>query len=248
MRPRISVGLVLLFVSGSVVCSVRADGGKKVVVPFDFVSQFDQGRYGKIVGELIWKRLDRAGGFVIPETMVDVRSTVEANRIKLAPDMPLDEVAKIVRDDFGADVAIWGSVERVAGQRWDVYDLKIRCVDFSAGPKPNVVCSIDARTKTVGEIPHLYVKQMLDKLYERGPAAPRPVDEMSEANWENGPNLITGGDFEKARRGVPVGWDSRGGQKREPLGKLVRWVPETGNPANHVVRLAFDKALGDTFG
>ena len=39
-----------------------------------------------------------------------------------------------------------------------------------------------------------------------------------------------------------------GGQDREPLGNLVQWIPETGNPKNHVIRFTFDKAVGDGFG
>ena len=136
---------------------LAAEGGKKVVIPFDFVSKFDDGRYGQMVGDMVWKKLQREGGFVLPESMLDVRDTVASNKIELAPDTPLAKVQKIVRDDFGADIAIWGSVERVPGNEWDVYDLKIRCVDFST-PKPTVIYQVDARTKAVSEIPHLYVK------------------------------------------------------------------------------------------
>ncbi|MBN2217391.1 MAG: hypothetical protein JW719_08440 [Pirellulales bacterium] len=221
---------------------------RKVVIPFDFASDFDQGRQGRVVGEMIWKKLDRQGGFVIPESMIDVRDTLAANHIWLTADTPLDEVARIVRDDFDGHIAIWGTIERVAGQSWDVYDVKIRCVDFSTQPKPTVVYSVDARTKTVSEIPHVHVKQLLDRLYDRKPMGLAPVDPITEENWRTGPNLIAGGNFEKGAGGAPLGWDSRGGQKREPLGRLVRWEPEKGNPSNHIVRLAFDKALGDTFG
>jgi hypothetical protein len=224
------------------------DGGRKVVIPFDFVSKFDNGRYGQIVGEMIWKKLDRRGGFVIPESMLDVRDTVASNRIGPTPEMPIDKVKKIVRKQFGADIGIWGSVERVSGNRWDVYDLKIRCVDFSAGEKPKVIYQCDARTKTVSEIPHLYVKQMLDALCGREPGGPPPIDQLAEENWKNNPNLIVGGDFQSGVGGVPKGWDSRGGQLREPLGNLVQWIPEVGATGNRIIRFTFDKALGDSFG
>jgi hypothetical protein len=179
--------------------------------------------------------------------MVDVRDTMASKRIELGPDTPLAKVQKIVQEDFEADVGVWGSVERVPGNEWDVYDLKIRCVDFST-PKPTVIYQVDARTKAVSEIPHLYVKAMLDKLYGRQPGGPPPVNELAEANWKKNPNLVAGGDFETAKGGVPRGWESRGGQLREPLGNLVRWLPEAGKPTNHVIRLTFDKELGDSFG
>ena len=177
-----SIGRDVGILSFSCPCSLHSPrwlplpprGGNKIVIPFDFVSNFDQGRYGQTVGEMVWKKLQREGGFVLPETMLDVRDTVAGNKIELRPDTPLAKVQKIVREDFGADIGIWGSVERVPGNEWDVYDLKIRCVDFST-PKPTVIYQVDARTKAVSEIPHLYVKAMLDKLYNRQPGGPPPV-------------------------------------------------------------------------
>lgn len=221
---------------------------EKVVIPFDFISRFDEGRYGGQVADMIWQKLNRQGGFVVPETMLDVRDTVAANKIKISPDDSLDKVRTIVVDDFGGDVGIWGSVERVSGNEWDVYDLKIRCVDFSAGPEPRVIYQCDARTKTVSEIPHVYLKAMLDKLYGKPPEGAPAQDPIAEKNWAEGKNLVAGGDFQSGAGGVPRGWDSRGGQLREPLGGLVRWMQEEGNAKNRVIRFTFDNDWGDTFG
>jgi len=246
--PQLLLCTILLMLGAIADIAWGDDGRKKVVIPFDFISTFDEGRYGQIVGELIWKKLDREGGFIIPESIGDVRDTVAAKGIKLTPDTPLDEVAGIVRNDFGGQIGIWGSVERAAGRQWDEYDLKIRCVDFSVETKPRVVYSINARTKTVSEIPHLYVKQLLDKLYGRQPLGPAPADPLIEKSWQNNPNLLPGGDFQRGADGVPEGWDSRCGQNREPLGRLVRWQQDATDRSNHFVRLTFDKELGDTFG
>lgn len=240
---------MLLLVCGVLAGRVQAENGqKKVVIPFDFVSKFDQGRYGQMVGELIWKKVQREGGFLLPESMGDVRDTVASGHIQLGPDTPLETVAKAVCDDFDAQIGIWGSVERAAGQDWDVYDLKIRCVDFSDRARPRVIYSVDTRTKTVSEIPHRYVKELLDRLYDRRPQGPAPVDPLTEQNWKNNANLLSGGDFERGAGGVPEGWETRGGQNREPLGRLVRWESDPSNPSNRIIRLTFDKALGDTFG
>ena len=38
---------------------------KKVAIPFDFVSKFDDGRYGKTIGDMLWKKLSRQALFVI---------------------------------------------------------------------------------------------------------------------------------------------------------------------------------------
>lgn len=223
----------------------------KVVIPFDFVSRFDDGRYGRRIGEMIWKKLDREGGFIIPESMLDVRDTCTSQNLEPSPQLSLEQMKKIVQEDFGAHIGIWGKVERVPGHDWDVYDLTVKCVDFSAYPRPNVIYECKARTRTVSEIPYLYVKQMLDALYERKPGGPPPVDRLAEKNWQENPNLVVG-DFQRGSGGVPrgweAGWEAGDVNQRERLGRTVRWIPEVGNPANRVIRLTFDAGLGNSTG
>jgi hypothetical protein len=225
---------------------------QKVVIPFDFVSKFDQGRYGQMVADSIWKKLEREGGVIIPDSMGDVRDLCTANGRKIGPDTPLSEVGDVVRRDFDADVGIWGSVERAPGAEWEIYDLVIKCVDFSAQPEPKVVYEVSTRTNSVSEIPHLYVKQMLDKLYDRQPGGRPPVDPIAEENWKNNPNLVKGGDFQQGAGGSPVGWAKgwEGGfvGQYEPVGNVVKWIPEAGNPQNRVIRFTMDAALADNTG
>lgn len=238
--------LFLLLLAGRTAWGAEA---KRVVVPFDFQSKFDEGRYGQMVGDMLWKMLEREKRYILPESMEDVRQLCQANHIELGPDTPLDRVKQIVRRDFDAEIAIWGSVERVAGHEGDVYDLSIRCVDFTAESEPRVIYELSgARTKTVSEIPHLYAKQLLDRLANRSPDAPPASNPAAEEAWRTAPNLIVGGDFERADSGVPVGWEDRAGQQREPLGSLVRWLPETENPQNHLIRLTLSKEVGDNEG
>ena len=221
---------------------------EKVVIPFDFVSKFDNGRYGQMIGDMVWKKLDRDKGFIIPETMLDVRETCQSNHLEVGPDTPLSKMKQIVRDDFGADIAIWGSIERAEGHALEIYDMVLKCVDFS-GDEPKVLYDKSVRTKSAGEISHLYVKEMLNKLYgrEEGAEGPAPLA-IEEENWKNKPNLVKGGDFERGSGGVPYGWEKMGGHVREPLGNLVKWIPEVGDSDNRVIRFTFDKALGDSFG
>ncbi|NMC20780.1 MAG: hypothetical protein GYA33_10210 [Thermogutta sp.] len=221
---------------------------QKVVVPFDFESKFDQGRYGQIVGDLLWQKLKREGGFIIPEAMADVRDFCEMNALRISPDTPLERMAKIVREDFQADIAIWGAVERAPGASGEIYDLVIKCVDFSDAQNPRVIYDKSARTNSVSEIPHLYVQEMLNALYERPASGPRPVDPIAEENWSKNPNLILGGDFERAVGGVPVGWEPTAGQDRQPLGRLVAWAVDSADPDNHVIRFTFGADVGDTTG
>lgn len=242
--PSISAS-ILLAIMILAPAAAWAQEKQKVVVPFDFVSKFDNGRYGEMVGDLVWKKLQREGGFVIPDAMADVRDLCATSNLKVAPDMPLDKVQEIVRGTFDADIAIWGSIERVD---LEIYDLVIKCVDFTSGEKPKVIFEKSARTNSAGEISHVYVKELLDKLYDRRDQGPAPVDQLAEENWEKNPNLVKGGDFQRGARGVPFGWDSHGGQQREPLGGLVAWIPEVGNPSNKVIRFTFSQAIGDTSG
>jgi len=221
---------------------------QKVVIPFDFESRFDRGRYGQMVGDMIWQKLHREGGFVIPDSMNDVRDYCSMNQIRIGAESPLEEVRKVVKNDFDADIGIWGSVERAPGYSGEVYDIVIKCVDFSSSAEPRVIYEKSARTNSVSEIPHLYVQEMLDALYERQPGGATPKNPIAEENWAKNPNLILGGDFEKAIRGIPVGWEDRGGQEREPLGRLVTWTTDPSDPSNHVIRFAFDQGVGDSTG
>ena len=154
---------------------------------------------------------------------------------------------KIVEGDFEAQIGIWGSVERAPGAEGEIYDLAIKCVDFSARPRPKVIYETKARTRSVSEIPHVYVAQMLDALYGRKPGAPPGPDPLAEENWKKNPNLVAG-DFQHGADGVPKGWDSRAGQQREPLGGLVRWTTEDGNTANKLIRFTLDKNVAENEG
>jgi hypothetical protein len=103
------------------------------------------------------------------------------------------------------------------------------------------------RTKSVSEIPHLYVKEMLDALTGRPAAGPLTTDPMAENNWKNNKNLVAG-DFEQGAGGVPKGWDKVAGQQREPLGGLVRWTTEKGKADNKVVRFTLDRNVAENEG
>jgi hypothetical protein len=197
---------------------------------------------------MIWKKLERQGGFLLPESMLDVRETCRRKGVHPSPETPLDGMKKLLADDFGAQIGIWGSVERVPGHSEDVYDLVIKCADFSAADAPKMIYECKTRTKTVSEIPHVYVKQLLDALYGKKPETPAGRDLIAEENWKKNSNLVVGGDFEAGKDGVPQGWESVAGQQRERLGGLVRWVPESGSAGNRVIRFSFPAEVGDNEG
>ena len=239
---------ILIPVFAALAATAIAQDQKKVLIPFDFVSKFDDGRTGQILGDMIWKRINADGGFILPESMQDVRDYCQSHHVQPSPDDPLEKIQKIVKNDFDAQIAVFGSVERAPGAEGEIYDLAVKCVDFSAAAEPKVIYQVKARTKSVSEIPHLYVKQMLDALYHRPPEQARTSDPAAEANWIKNPNLVVGGDFQTGAGGMPKGWESVAGQKREPLGKLVQWVSEDGNPQNKIIRFTFDKAVAEEEG
>ncbi len=212
------------------------DQSPKVVIPFDFESKFDHGRYGKMVGEMIWKKLEKRGGFVIPESMLDVREWSDSAKFVPSPDTPLAKMKSILRDEFGGDIAIWGKVERLPHVDWDKYDLWIYIADFSVDP-PKMLVKLKAQTKTVSEIPHVYVKQSLDKLYGVDPAAvANASDPEREKRWRDNPNLVHG-DFETLK-----GWD--------PPTKLISRQTESGpnGRPNHFLRFTIPKDVAATTG
>lgn len=219
----------------------------KVVIPFDFVSTFDDGRYGRKMSEMCWNKLSREGRFIIPESILDVRDYCAMHNLKPSPEMDLERMRKIVQNDFDAQIGIWGSIERAPGTEAEIYDLTIHCVDFSAKPNPKVIYEVKARTRSVSEIPHVYVKNMLNALYQRKSPGPAGLDSIAEDNWKHRPNLLIG-DFERGGGAVPEGWEKVCGQQREPLGRLVRWMTEEGNTGNKIVRFTFNRNVAENEG
>jgi len=208
----------------------------KVVIPFDFESEFDHGRYGQMVGDMIWKKLEKRGGFVIPESMLDVREWTETSKVVPNPDTPLTKMKSILHDVFGADIGIWGKIERLPGVDWDQYDLWINVADFSTDP-PRMLVKLKARTITVSEIPHVYVKQALDKLYGvDSTMVADATDPDQEKRWRENPNLVRG-DFETTK-----GWD--------PMPSLVSRRTETGpnGRPNHYLHFTIPKNVAASTG
>ncbi len=227
------VGTVAVVAASLSVC--RAED-PKIVIPFDFESRFDSGDYGARVGEMIWKKLDTDGGVVIPESMLDVRDVCERLKFHPGPETPLDEIGKVIRRDFDAHIAIWGSVERVPPNTTDVYDLTLKVVDFS-GDVPVVLLDEQHRTKTVSEIPHLYVRNMLARLTGHDPTAvTATADPAAEQRWRDGPNLVLNGTFQAGAKS-PDGWD--------PLPAHVSLQPDG---TDRIVRMTFGEDVAGTTG
>lgn len=224
--------------------------GQKRVVMFDFESLWDadmENRYGQIMGNMFWMKINREKGFIIPESMIDVRSICETHNIKPNPDTSMEQMKEWVTKTFNSDIGIWGKIERVDKDVMEIYDFWLKVVDFSQEP-PKVIYEVNkARTDAVAEVTGIYVRHAMDKLYDRKARTAAETAEI-EKNWEQNPNLMTGGDFEKVQDGIPVGWEARCAQHREPIGRLVKRVEDSGKSGNHYLHTEFDAGIGDGFG
>ncbi len=207
----------------------------RVLIPFDFESSFDNGQYGQMIGDMIWTKLRKQGGFILPETMQDVRDWCERTGVHPGPATSLEEMGRIVREEQAGEIGIWGKVERVAGHATDVYDIWIKVVDFGSEP-PRVVYDKQARTETVSEIPHIYVAEALAALAGK-PAMVAGNEADGSPSFTAGPSLVTTG-FETGQS-APEGWD--------PLPANVTWVREQGT-TNKVIRFALDEAVAGSTG
>ncbi len=228
--------------------------GQKRVVMFDFESLWDKNRasdYGGIMGDMFWKKLNREKGFIIPESMIDVRNTCEMSDIHPNPDTPLEKMKEIVTKTFNADIGIWGKIERVDEDVMEIYDFWMKVVDFSVDP-PRVVYEVNqARTEAVAEVTGIYVRNAIEKLYDKKARSAEEKKQIEE-NWAKNTNLLEGGDFEKVQSvgGItaPVGWETRCAQHREPIGRLVKRVSDEGKAGNHYLHTEFDAGIGEGFG
>ena len=89
----------------------------RVLIPFDFESKFDDGRYGQMVGDLVWQKLKREGTFILPESMQDVRDWSErTGKQPGTATTPLEEMKRIVQRRAGGRAGHLGAGGAGAGQ------------------------------------------------------------------------------------------------------------------------------------
>jgi hypothetical protein len=232
------VVMVLPILAGEPDPKPTKDTPKKVVIPFDFESRFDDGQYGRMIGDMIWKKLERQGKFVIPESMLDVRAWSKQSKFLPGPKTSMAKMKDAVCKEQGGDIGIWGKVERVAGKDSDIYDLWIHIADFSATPV-KMIYQKKVRTRTVSEIPHTYIKEALERLHGRPAAGSSTTDPAREQRWVKGSNLVKG-DLAKGSK-HPIGWD--------PLPRYVTWVYEKGaKPRKRNLCFTFPGDVAETTG
>src|SRR5271165_6223436 len=85
-----------LLAAAAVAQPPASDPPNKVVIPFDFESKFDNGEYGQTLGDMFWVKLHRQGGFVIPESMQDVRDWCQRTHMIPGPDTTMKMMREVV--------------------------------------------------------------------------------------------------------------------------------------------------------
>jgi hypothetical protein len=236
MRTRLVLSLALTV--AALVSAAPAAPPKPMVIPFDFESKFGDGTYGQQLGDMFWTKIKRQGGFVLPESMQEVREWCERNHFTPGPDTPMEKMKQAVKTEQAGDVGIWGKIERVAGNETDVYDLWINVVDFSTDP-PRIIYQKKARTQTVSEIPHIYIKEAMEALTGKVVAA-FPTRENSPPKGSAKGSSLVNGDFEDGRRS-PLGWD--------PLTPLMSVKAERGaSGTNHYLHFNIPQTEAENAG
>jgi hypothetical protein len=237
--------LTILLTSCLMPCAAGDGPPPVVVIPFDFASKFDDGHVGRVIGELFWSKLKKQGGWALPESMTDVREA--AARANIAPDAdtPATALKAFVRDDQAGDLAIWGRVDRVEGTALDEYEVEIVAADFRTDP-PTEMVRKKARTRTVSEIPHEIVPEVLVALSGGRPVPGTKVATATDAPLPrlDAPNLVRG-DFETPRpgrgAGGPIGWG--------PLTELITWPADPdASPPSKIIRFTIPRAVAESTG
>ena len=62
----LAAAFTALLAAAAVAQPPASDPPKKVVIPFDFESKFDNGEYGQTIGDMLWAKLHRQGASSFP--------------------------------------------------------------------------------------------------------------------------------------------------------------------------------------
>ncbi len=68
--------------------------------------------------------------------MLDVREYCTSHHLRPSVETELAKMQKIVQDDFGAQIAIWGNIERAPGAEGESYDLSDQVRRFLGPAEP----------------------------------------------------------------------------------------------------------------
>jgi len=211
---------------------------RPTLIVFDFEYPAKKGNLGFRVAEMFRWHAFRRNAFITLENAPFQEVLQEAGGFSPTIETPAKAVADFVDKHFGAEVAIWGKVERI---RADDYRLHVRIVDRRKNTAKPVIA------KTYPSTLHGMVESVdaaLDELL--GVTRPAERDLLKETGWRNRKNLVKNGGFEKGVK-TPEGWEPVDGlaifwvEGKSPTGKCIMFDTMVEEPQYKKWRSAFAK-------
>ena len=197
-------GLQIFLALGLLIGSpVRAGEDKvkpKVLVIFNFDAPDRE--LGEKLADQLWRKIKRnkTNRLVLVDMLTagDVEEALAKGRFS-AESSPI-EVAKVLKEQLAADLAVWGTL---AGVRGD-YRLHFKAIDLTRGPE----LWLDESVSGQGERAlRLIIDQVAEKILGRPVWKPEEAPGVGEPEPpETGPLVSPNPSFEKGRN-TPAGWE-----------------------------------------
>jgi len=216
--------------------NLKTESERPTLIVFDFQYPAKKGDLGSRVAEMFRWHAFRRNAFITLENAPFQEALEEAGGFAPTIETPAKVVSEFVDKHFGAQLAIWGKVERI---RADDYRLRVRIIDR----RKNVAKPVIA--KTYPSTLHGMVESVdaaLDELL--GVKRPAARDLLKETGWRNRKNLVKNGDFEKGVT-TPEGWEPVDGlaifcvKGKSPTGKCIMFDTMVEEPQYKKWRNAF---------
>ena len=216
---------------------------RKIVIPFDFVSTFDDGHYGRMLGDMVLEEaFARRAASSCPSRCWTSATTATSTATSRRRTRDLAEMKKIVQDGFGGQIGIWGSVERVPGGPGRGLRPGDQVRRLLRPAEPKVIYEVKTRTNSASEIPHVYVKRCSTPWRagepRREPAA--ASDRGCRGELEEDPESRQG-RFRARRRRRAQRLGPRGRPGARAAGRAGPLDRRKGNPKNKVIRFTLDR-------
>jgi len=213
----------------------KASPSRALLVVYDFESRFDEGQKGRKVSESIRGHLRRRGIFVQLDPF-SFEEMLKASGKRITGTSSAEEVAAISSEVFGADIAIWGEVEKEG----ESFAITFRWTDIDEG-KPVEPNEVSVVAPSLHEI-QIAVDECLDRMLSVKKER-EGIDPAVEKRWKEGPNLIKNGDMEKGKD------FAEGFVKQHNVAFVpdIEWVDDPDRPGK-CIRFRIPKVIAETYG
>ena len=214
-----------------------APAEKPVLIVFEFEAPPRRAGLGRKIAEMFLGHALRRGRFIVLDQAAFEEVLAEAGNVKVTLKTPPAEVSRIIDESFGAQIAIWGRLEYLDA---DSYQLHVRVLDR----RKNV--SEPSIDKTYPSTLHgmvITVDQVLDEVTGVKRKAKRDI--LKDQSWRQRKNLVKNGDLEKGETS-PDNWERVDGLCTfwvgdvSPTGKCVMFDTMVEEPQYKAWRKLFD--------